>query len=153
MVEEHTRGVFPFTSGHLKYIIGAMLGWEVAWIFCIALSFCSGFCFSPFPSSLSRFAVASLPLIFLSLPPPILCSSDCVKSPATARKSFKKCQNIVKKVYIWWQLTGSWRECRSRRLLKGEGQETSSRAVDQRPLGSIGWGKLQFVVFLKGLWH
>jgi hypothetical protein len=67
------------------------------------LSICSSFCFSPFPPSLTWLAVASPPFIFLSLPPPIFHHSNCMKQLATARKSFQRFQEIVKKDYIWWE--------------------------------------------------
>ncbi len=55
--------------------------------------------FHPFSSSLMRLALTGLPFIFLSQTPHIVPPSGFEKLLATARKSFKKFQKIIKKVY------------------------------------------------------
>ncbi len=73
----------------------------------------------PFPPYFIWSAVANPLIIFLSLPPPILCHSDFMKSLATARKSFIRSRNLS-------------RSCK--RLSKDKAGERLAAAVDQRNL-------------------
>jgi hypothetical protein len=87
------------------------------------------FCFSLFRWSFTWSAVADLPFIFLSLPPPIIRYSDFKKTLVTARKSFRRSKKMSRRS----SMTRLRQEGSYKTFWKGEIEERAA-AADQRNL-------------------